>query len=172
MFLNDLKPLLAVLLTLCLLPFGGWLLNPRTAVAQQPPQQDSGEKPQIRKAAPKQEKALQEKGEDPRDQQPPTDDDTIRGRWKVIYAEQDGKPVNNDTIYTFVQKGQVRVESSKGKFYPMVCGYNLGASTNPKTLDIDMGWVASKGVYVLDGDTLVHRITYETLFQKWVRPVE
>jgi hypothetical protein len=42
----------------------------------------------------------------------------------------------------------------------MVCRYNLDSSTNPKTLDIDIGAV-SKGVYVLDGDTLVHRITYE-----------
>jgi uncharacterized protein (TIGR03067 family) len=162
--MNNLKPLMAVLLTLWLLPFGGWLLEPRTAGAQQQPQRDRGEQPQTRKLAPAQEKALQEKEEGQKDKQAPTDDDKLRGRWKVIYAEQDGKPIDNDTIYTFQQKGSVAVESPKGKFYPYVCRYKLDSSTTPKTLDME--WAVSKGVYVLDGDTLVHRITYELTDEK------
>jgi uncharacterized protein (TIGR03067 family) len=91
---------------------------------------------------------------------PQSDEDKLRGRWKVIYAEQDGKPVANDYIYTFEEKGWVRTESSKGVFYPIFRRYTLDSSTNPKTLDLEWS-VKFKGSYVLDGDTLVHRITLE-----------
>jgi uncharacterized protein (TIGR03067 family) len=90
---------------------------------------------------------------------PQSDENKLRGRWKVIYAEQDGKPVTNDTIYTFEQKGWVKTETPKGTF-PMFRRYTLDSSKNPKTLDMEWS-VKSKGTYVLDGDTLVHRITLE-----------
>jgi uncharacterized protein (TIGR03067 family) len=153
MYLRNIKPWILVLLTLCVLTYRGRLLECQTAVAGQPTPKG---------------KASQEKGEGQEDRQPSTDDDKLRGRWKVIYAEQNGKPVNNDTIYTFEQKGWVRTESAKGTFYPMGRRYHLDPSTNPKTLDMEWS-VKSKGFYVLDGDTLVHRITLEWSDEKGKR---
>ena len=85
-----------------------------------------------------------------------TDEDRLHGRWRVIYAEHDGKPVKEDTTFTFEQPGHVWTKINGT--YPMVRRYKLDASK--KTLDIEWS-VASIGTYVLDGNTLVHRLAIE-----------
>jgi uncharacterized protein (TIGR03067 family) len=85
-----------------------------------------------------------------------TEEDRLRGRWRVIYAEHDGKPAKEETTFTFEQPGHILTKIDGT--YPMVRRYRLDASK--KTLDIEWS-VASKGTYVLDGNTLVHRFTIE-----------
>jgi uncharacterized protein (TIGR03067 family) len=84
------------------------------------------------------------------------DEDRLRGQWRVIYVEHDGKPVKEDTTFTFEQPGHVRTKIDGT--YPMVRRYKLDASK--KILDIEWS-VASTGTYVLDGNTLVHRFAIE-----------
>jgi uncharacterized protein (TIGR03067 family) len=85
-------------------------------------------------------------------------EDSLRGSWKVVKAEQDGRTLDEFQIAKFTFKGDRLTISFVGKSVePVQMRYKLRPGENPKAVDltfIDDKKAVALGIYELTGATL------------------
>ena len=102
------------------------------------------------------------------------DEEAMRGKWKVVDLQHDGKPANQDYKegVATIDKDKFSVQAGgEGKARDEVMGYKLDAGKKEIDLTPPQGNpdAAVKGLYELDGDTLTIAIG---MGNPGVRPTE
>jgi uncharacterized protein (TIGR03067 family) len=163
MMRSKLSKVVAGLMALSAVAFGGALLTDRTAVDQPAKREQVGNKPVIDRPAPLE----RHNGSEEKPGPTKTDLDRLQGVGQSSRCNigEGIEPAKLEEIIFMVDGKRASLQNSDGG---LEGGLYLDPASNPKTFDLAMSKKTIEGIYSLDGDTL--RLCYDLAYPEVKRP--